>query len=54
MVVNTGDIGELYYILIEGEIEPKLKYFGSESLLNLPYILTIKCLTKVKFATLSK
>lgn len=37
-IIKTGEIGHLFYLLIEGEINIKKTYFGTEALLNLPYL----------------
>lgn len=53
-IIKTGEVGHLFYLLIEGEITIKKTYFGTEALLNLPYLYTIKSVTKTKFGTISK
>ncbi|CAD8084004.1 unnamed protein product [Paramecium sonneborni] len=53
-IIRSGEIGDLFYLLIEGEVDVKKTYFGTEALLNLPYIQTIKSVTKTKFGTISK
>ncbi|CAD8116809.1 unnamed protein product [Paramecium sonneborni] len=53
-IIHTGEIGDLFYLLMEGEINIKKTYFGTEALLNLPYIQNIKSVTKTKFGTISK
>ncbi|CAD8192228.1 unnamed protein product [Paramecium octaurelia] len=53
-IIRTGESGHFFYLLIEGEINIKKSYFGSEALINLPYIQTIKSITKTKLGTISK
>lgn len=37
-IIKTGEIGHYFYLLIEGDINIKKSYFGTEALINLPYI----------------
>ncbi|CAD8180159.1 unnamed protein product [Paramecium pentaurelia] len=53
-IIKTGEIGHFFYLLIEGEVNIKKSYFGTEALINLPYIQTIKSITKTKFGTINK
>jgi cGMP-dependent protein kinase 2 len=53
-IIKIGEIGDSFYLLFEGEIDSKCTYFGVESFLNLPYLYSIKSITKTRLATISK
>lgn len=54
IIISNGDIGEYFYFLFEGELNIGKKYFGTEALLNLPYLYNIISITKTKLARISR